>query len=89
MKSRGENRHGDNACIDATPESRNKFEAARVKQQGSLARGGVGRERGGDVSRAHFQVRVRNAGFFGFAVGEVTECDARAVLLRPYTKKFI
>ena len=89
MKSRGKNRHCDNARIDATPERRYKFEAARVKQQGAFARRGVQCERGGNIPRSHFQIRVRDAGFFGFAVSEVTESDARAVLLRSYTKKFI
>ena len=89
MKSRGKNRHCDNARIDATPERGYKFEAARVKQQGAFARRGLRREHRCDVSRAQFQICVRDAGFFGFAVSEVTESDARAVFLRSYTKKFI
>ena len=45
-------------------------------------------QRGGNIAARVSRLCIRDAVFFGFAVSEVTESDARAVLLRSNAEKF-
>ncbi len=88
MKARGKNRDGHDAGVQATPECGDEFEAARIEKQGAISRRGLRRERSRDGAGARFQFFVCEAGLFGFAVGEIAESDARAVLRRSCAEQF-
>jgi hypothetical protein len=88
MQTRGENRNGHEAGIQATPECGDEIESGRVKKQGAISRCGLWRKRRGYGASTRFQFHVSDARFFGLAVGKITECYARAMLRSSCAEQF-
>ncbi len=88
VKARGKNRDCYNAGIHAAPKRGNKIKSSGVEEQRAFSLCCLTGKRCRNGASLPFELRIGQRGYFGLTVGEKSECDTRAVLIRFCSKQF-